>query len=463
LLYASSFLLLFLTPLSGILLAILLVLLLLTSSAMISGSEVAYFSLTHHDFAKLKDENSPAANRILNLHEKPRTLLATILISNNFINIAIVLVSDFILSRLLPQTLFDNWATSLIDSVSFISASVETLSRNISFGINVVGVTFLLVLFGEVAPKVYATLNNIRLAKFMSGPLSILMRLFQPFSSLLVRGTNVIERRLERRTQSSGKTSRADIDEAIELTVQHEKNARQEIDILKGIVKFGDLSVRQIMNARVDVKAVEINTSFAELVALIKEWGYSRIPVYEEDFDHIVGILYAKDLLGFLDQSKDFKWQELIRTQLLFVPESKKINDMLREFQSERMHLAFVVDEYGGTLGIVTLEDIMEEVIGEIRDEFDDEEEVEFEKVDDFNYKFEGKTLLNDCCRVLKIPTDTFDPIRGDADSLAGLVLYLAGQFPKKGTEYTWEKYRFKVLEIGKRRIIRILVTLLEL
>ncbi|MBR9921439.1 MAG: gliding motility-associated protein GldE [Bacteroidetes bacterium] len=453
--------LLFIPP-ASLWLSLLLVVLLLFSSALVSGSEVAFFSLSHHDFARLREDNDTPAKRILTLHDKPRTLLATILISNNFINIAIVLVSDYLLGQLLPESLFLGWAQSLTNSFPFINAPLEKLSETIGFTINVVGVTFLLVLFGEVAPKIYAKLNNIQLAKFMAGPLSFMMQLFRPMSLLLVKGTNIIERRLEKRTQSGSMTSRAEIDEAIELTVSHEQNARQEIDILKGIVKFGDVSVRQIMQARVDVKTIDYKTEYTELLKNIKEWGYSRIPVYQDDFDHIVGILYVKDLVGSLDKNDNFEWQSLIRTNLLFVPEAKKINDMLREFQQERTHMAFVVDEYGGTSGIVTLEDIMEEVIGEIRDEFDDEEEVEFLKLDAFNYQFEGKTFLNDCCRVMNLPTDTFEGARGDADSIAGLVLNLAGQFPKKGAEYTWERFRFKVISLDKRRIIQILVTILE-
>lgn len=461
-LYSSSFIFFSLAVFSSMWFSVLVVILLLISSAMISGSEVAFFSLSHHDFAKLREDNDTPAKRILNLHDKPRTLLATILISNNFINIAIVLLSDYLLREILPEKIFLGWAKSLTGSFSFINVSVESLSQTIAFAINVFGVTFLLVLFGEVAPKIYARLNNILLAKAMAGPLSFLMRLFSPLSTLLVRGTNIIERRLEKRTQTGSVTSRAEIDEAIELTVSHELNARQEIDILKGIVKFGDVSVRQIMQARVDVQAIDYESNFEDILKPIKEWGYSRIPVYKENFDNITGILYVKDLVGHLDQGNDFKWQDLLRTNLLFVPESKKINDMLREFQQKRMHLAFVVDEYGGTAGVVTLEDIMEEVIGEIRDEFDDAEELEFIKIDAFNYQFEGKTFLNDACRVMNLPTDTFDPARGEADSLAGLVLYLAGQFPKKGAEYSWDKFRFKVIAVDKRRIIQVLVTILD-
>ncbi|MCB0617683.1 MAG: gliding motility-associated protein GldE [Saprospiraceae bacterium] len=428
---------------------------------MVSGSEVAFFSLTHNDFARLREDQSRQADRILRLKEKPRTLLATILISNNFINIAIVLVSEYMLRTALPDQTYANWASALQEALPFISWPAEYWVRVINFSITVVAVTFLLVLFGEVAPKIYARINNVQLAKAMSGPLVFLVGLFQPLSRLLVRGTSVIERKLEkRRPNGPPPTSRQDIDEAIELTVRDEHNARQEIDILKSIVKFGDVTVKQIMRSRVDVVAVDFQVGFDELIAVVKESGYSRIPIYKEDFDHITGILYVKDLLGYLHEQSDFEWQSLIRPNLLYVPEAKKINDMLKEFQSQRMHLAIVVDEYGGTSGIVTLEDILEEVIGEIRDEFDDEEEMDYNKIDEFNYLFEGKTLINDVCRIVGVNTSTFDEIRGDADSLAGLVLELAGQIPKKDTEYAYNGFKFKIVTVGKRRIEQIRITL---
>lgn len=440
--------------------AILAEIVLLTCSALVSGTEVAFFSLTHNDFAQLRIEDSKQAHRILRLKEKPRTLLATILISNNFINIAIVLVSDFLLRSLLAPDTFDVWAQALIDTGITFSLTLDQVSRAINFLITIVGVTFLLVLFGETAPKIYAKLNNVQLAKFMSAPMVVLMNVFSPLSRLLVLGTNVIEEKLASSSRQPNGPSRQDIDEAIELTVRHEQNASEEIDILKSIVKFGEVTVKQIMRSRVDVVALNLKDRYETVLEAAQSSGYSRLPVYEEDIDAIKGILYVKDLIGYLEESNDFNWQELIRTKNLFVPESKKINDMLREFQTQRMHMAIVVDEYGGTSGIVTLEDILEEVIGEIRDEFDEEDEVEFQQLDPFNFVFEGKTLLNDVCRIIGYDTNFFDEIRGDADSLAGLVLELAGRIPKKDTEFYYNDFTFRIVSVNKRRIEQIKITI---
>lgn len=451
----------FLTALSSleVVLGVSFVCVLLFCSALVSGSEVAFFSLTHNDFEKLQQEQSASGQRILLLKEKPRKLLATILISNNFINIAIVIVSDFLLLRLLNTERLEEWARALIDVLSLDNfTSVPAVANLIAFLLAVVGVTFLLVLFGEVAPKIYAKINNIHLAKFMSGPMILLMRIFHPISQVLVNWTTLIERRARMRGVAA--TSREDIDEAIELTVSSEAKTDQEIDILKSIVKFGDVSVKQIMRSRVDVKAVDFRINFSELLNLVRQSGFSRIPVYDNDFDNVTGILYVKDLLGHLQEPDDFEWQRLIRTNMLYVPEAKKIHDLLREFQRERLHMAIVVDEYGGSAGIVTLEDIMEEVIGEIKDEFDKEAEVIYRKIDDFNYLFEGKTLLNDVCRIIGVDTSTFDEVKGDADSLAGLVLELYGEIPKKDVEIAYNLFRFKIVSVSKRRIEQMLITL---
>ena len=438
--------------------AFLLILLLLYASAMISGSEGAFFSLTHNDFALLREENTKSAKRILELKEKPRGLLATILISNNFINIAIVVVSAFIINGLVTEETFANWSGKFTDNVTYFQGSEHYISRIFEFGITTVTVTFLLVLFGEVAPKIYAKINKIQLAKQMSGVLWFLMRALHPMSRLLVKGTNFIESRLD--NQASSSSLREDIDEAINLSVGHEDDTEQEIDILKSIVKFGDVAVKQIMRSRVDVTAVDATISYDELLTTARESGFSRIPVYNEDFDHVTGILYVKDLLGHLREAKDYAWQELIRTNVLYVPESKKIDALLKEFQEERMHLAVVVDEYGGSSGIVTLEDIMEEVIGEIKDEFDDREEVEYKQIDDFNYQFEGKTLINDACRIIGVEIAIFDEVRGESDSVAGLILEMSGFIPKKGAEYFHDDFRFKAVKVGKRRIEQVLITL---
>jgi len=444
------------TSWSSILIGILFIILLLVCSALISSSEVAFFSLTSSDFQKLEQDNSHPAQNILALKEFPRRLLATILISNNFINIGIVVLSDYIFRKALPIEDFITRMSGVPESWLIWGLTRKELGEYTHFGTTVIAVTFLLVLFGEVAPKVYAKLNNMKIALFMSGPLMRLSGFFKPMSNLLVAGTKIIEKRLEGRA-NSGSTSKEDIDQAIELTVRDEQ---QEIDILKGIVKFGEIFVKQIMCSRVDVIAVDFKTNFADLIKLIKESGYSRIPIYDEDFDNITGILYAKDLLKFLNEADDFEWQGIIRQEVHYVPEAKKISDLLKEFQTKRLHIAIVVDEYGGSSGIVTLEDIMEEVIGEIKDEFDDMIEVEFKKLDDFNYVFEGKTLLNDVCRVMGLDTGTFNEEKGDADSLAGLLLEVVGFIPRKERVVYIGKYRMEIMAVNKRRIEQIKITL---
>jgi putative hemolysin len=288
-----------------------------------------------------------------------------------------------------------------------------------------------------------------------------LMSFFSPLSTPLVKGTNFIEKRLTGKNGIGTITSREEIDQAIELAVKEdETNTEQEIDILKSIVKFGDVSVKQIMCSRVDVVAIDFRIGFHELLDIVRTSGFSRLPVYDEDFDNITGILYVKDLLGYLEEPDDFEWQTLIRTNVLYVPEAKKINDLLREFQLERMHMGIVVDEYGGSSGLVTLEDIMEEVIGEIKDEFDDDTEVEYEKIDDYNFIFEGKTLLNDVCRIIGVDTETFDEVKGDADSVAGLLLEIIGQIPKINERINYQDYSFKIVSVNRRRIERVHIKL---
>lgn len=440
------------------------VIILLMCSALISGSEVAFFSLSPNDIDELRQENSKTSQRIIKLKEMPRTLLATILISNNFINIGIVVLSDFVLGKIMPSEIFISWATQIgaADYLAFLpfdttNADIAWLVEKL---ITLVGVVFLLVLFGEVAPKVYANLNNVKLAKMMSGSLNVLNRFFSPASKILVSWTNSIESKLETRAQQASLMSKEDIDEAIELTVRNDDNAEEEVDILKSILKFGDVTVKQIMCSRVDVIAIEFRTGFREVLKLARRASVSRIPVFDDDFDNITGILYIKDLIGHADDGDDFEWQALIRTDLLYVPESKKISDLLKEFQQQKLHMAMVVDEYGGSSGLVTLEDVLEEVIGEIKDEFDDLSEIDYTKKDNYNYIFEGKTLLNDMCRVMDLETTTFDEAKGDADTIAGLMLELFGQIPKINAESSYNQYRFKIVSVNKRRIKQVQITL---
>jgi len=431
---------------------------------MVSGAEIAFFSLSANDIELLQQSDQPNNQRILQLKKVPRYLLATILVSNNFINIAIIILANFVLTPLMPDSQFEAWAGGLQKAWPFLEQIIqpEALASILNLFILTFGVTFLLVLFGEVSPKVYAKINNLHLARLMSAPLALMMRIFYPVNVLLVNMTHVIERKLNRNGNNTGLPSREEIGEAIELTVSKEEDTEQEVDILKSIIKFGEVSVKQIMRSRVDVVALDQGVNYHELLDTARESGYSRIPVYDDEFDNVLGILYVKDLLGHLNEAEDFEWQKLIQDNVLYTPEAKKIDDLLREFQRKRMHMAIVVDEYGGSSGIVTLEDIMEEIIGEIKDEFDDPIEVEYQKLDDLHYLFEGKTLLNDFCRVIGLDTFTFDEIRGESDSIAGMILEQYGKLPPKDTVVHYEHFSFKVVSVNKRRIEKILVTIPE-
>jgi len=447
-----------LTDLSSVILSIFALIILIILSALISGSEVAFFSLASKQLISLEEENNKRSDRIIKLLQQPRKLLATILISNNFINIAIVVFSTVFLQKILPDSTFISWGKSLYESVGFFSA--EFLAKSISFLITIVLVTFILVLFGEITPKILANMHNMAFAKRMSLPLTFLQKGLSPLSLLLVNFTQKIEDKLSTDQRSA---DRKDIDRAIDLAVNLEDSPEEELDMLKGILKFGDISTKQIMKPRVDVTALDITDDFTEVLKVARDSGYSRIPVEKEDFDNVVGILYIKDLLGFTTEDSDFKWQEHIRKEILYIPETKKINELLREFQLKRMHMGIVVDEYGGSGGIVTLEDIMEEVLGDIKDEFDQLEEVEYQKIDDRNYIFEGKTLINDMARIMDLEIDIFDKVKGDADSMAGLLLELVGYIPKEGEEFEYENYKFKIVAANKRRIENIQIELPEI
>ncbi len=430
---------------------------LLICSALVSGSEVAFFSLSKTDLQNLDTENSPVDKCIKKLRLKPRELLATILVANNLINIAIVILTDYLIRRTLPDALLSEWGNQLAELFNMSLGFANTLIR---FIMTVGLVTFLLLLFGEVAPKIYANVNHLGFSKFMARPISGLNWLFRPISKILVRWGTAMENRVG--NSQAITTSREQLDKAIKLTVSQEQDAEEEVDILRGILKFGDVSTKQIMKPRMDVLALDLETKYREVIDMIKEHGYSRIPVFEEDFDNIKGILYVKDLLGHNEEGNDFAWQDLVRTDILYIPEAKKIDDLLKEFQKKRMHMAIVVDEFGGSAGIVTLEDIMEEVIGDIKDEFDEEEEIEYTKIDDFNYIFEGKSLLNDVARLIEEDTEVFDRVKGSSDSLAGLILELVGSIPKKNAEFIFDRFSFKILAVNKRRIEKIKITILS-
>jgi putative hemolysin len=428
---------------------------LLVISGLISASEVAFFSLDSNDIRQLEEDKSGSSKRILQLKHKPRYLLATILIANNLVNIGVVLCADGILKNILGDQRLLEMGVWLSEFVFMNYLEPMVLGNAVNFLITVVGVTFILLLFGEATPKIYATYHKLTIAHIMAAPLTLLTYVFKPISTLLVKMSTGLEERLAD-TGNHHFTTKEDIDAAIELTVTDTENAEQEADILKGIVNFGDTSAKQIMHPRTDIVAVDVSASHKELMKLVRDSGYSRIPVYRDDFDIIEGILYVKDLLPYLDEQDDFKWQELIRKNVLFVPESKKIDELLREFQTKKLHMAVIVDEYGGTAGIATLEDIMEEVVGDIKDEFDEDDDIEFVKITDQHYIFEGKSLLKDVCRITGLPGSVFDEYRGDADSLAGLFLEVVGHIPRADQEIEIEQVTLKVVASNKKRIEKI-------
>ena len=441
-------------------LPVLLLMVLMLFSGMISGSEIAYFSLTPEDIESLKNENTPTTHTILRLRDKPKSLLATILISNNFINVCIVILSDYVLRQIIPPSYFESWSESLQQLPGLHQVDIALISRGINFLITVVLVTFFLVLFGEVLPKIYANLNNKKLAKSMAIPLSVLSFAFSPISRVMVRWTNLFERRIHSKRTRYGGAKKDELDKAIDLTISEADTQNEEADILKSILTFNDVTVKQIMKSRVDVVAIPYEANFDEVLRIIQESGYSRIPVYKEDFDNIKGVIYAKDLLSHLEKKKDFAWQKILRKNLLFVPEAKKINDLLKEFQLKHLHIAIVVDEYGGSAGIVTMEDIMEEILGEIRDEFDDQDEMNAVILDKHNYVFEGKTLINDVCRIIGEDIQIFDGIKGESDSIAGMILEMTGELPEVGQELHHQQFTFKVLSVSDRRVEKIQLTI---
>ncbi len=420
-----------LQPISiGIVLNFIVILLMLFCSALISGAEVAYFSLTPNDVEDLNQEKSKKALLTLKLLEKPNKLLATILITNNFINIGIIILS------------------------TYLTASIFQFPENsiMEFMFQIVVITFVIVLFGEITPKVYANRNALWFSKWMSIPLNLSSKLFSPLSYLLTSSTAFIDKRLKRKKEV---VSMDEIAEALELTTETDPN-EEEQKILKSIVEFGNIDVKEIMKSRIDVVAIEQKLLFEKVIDLVVDSGFSRIPVYKENFDDVIGILYVKDLIPHLDQKSDFKWQDLIRSAY-FVPETKMINDLLKEFQDKKIHLAIVVDEYGGTSGIVTLEDILEEIVGDITDEFDDDGNF-FSVLDEYNFIFEGKISLNDFLKTVKGETDYFDDVKGDSDSLAGLILELKGVIPNKGEVIKFAPYIFTIESSDSRKIKRIKV-----
>ncbi len=410
------------------------ILILLLFSAMFSGSENAYFSLTKYEIDEFKSSLS-ASERLAALHlDNPRKLLATLLIANNFVNIGIVILSTIITEEFMePAFAKSFWG----------------------WFVQVVVVTFVILMLGEVIPKVYSTQKPKEVAGLMAYPLLVASKVFYPISLILLATTSFIDKRIKVKGHS---VSVDDLTHALDITKHETSATAEDRKILKGIVEFGNTDVKQIMKPRMDVKALDEDWDFERVMKYILDAGYSRMPVFRDSIDNVIGILYIKDLLAHLEKPVDFKWQELIRPHFA-VPESKKIDDLLKEFQHRKMHLAMVVDEFGGLSGIVTLEDVMEEVVGDINDEFDDDE-VFYSKLDDHNYVFEGKIALNNFYRILDLEPSPFEEKKGESDSLAGFILELEGKFPRKNQKITFNGLLFTIEAADNRRIKRVKVTL---
>jgi putative hemolysin len=425
-------LLLVINPQATTVLAI-IILFLLIVSFVVSGSKVAFFSLSYKDINLLKTKQDVSWKRIANLLEEPKILLASLIIANTFVNIAIIILSNF-----------------LIDQVTPLRQMIW-----LEFPVKVLLVSFVLLLFGEVMPKIWASQNNLQFAYYTSGVVEIIHLLFRRISGWMIGQSDRVENFLGRRKSSLYNLQ--ELDHAIDMTTNNDAT-EEEKNILKGIIKFGNITVKQIMKTRLDVNGIEYNISFAELKKKVEELHYSRLPVYKNSLDEIVGMAHTKDLIAYLNEPDDFNWHTLLRTPY-FVHEQKLIEDLLHEFQTKRIHFAIVVDEFGGTNGIVTLEDILEEVIGDIKDEFD-EEETSTKKQEDGSYIFEGRTMINDVCKTMNLSVDTFDQVKGDSDSLAGLLLELAGEIPKVNDVIPCGDFEFTVLDADQSRIKKVKVTI---
>jgi len=395
---------------------------------------VAFFSLSSKDINVLKSRKQPSFRRIVHLMEQPKPLLAAMLIASSFVNIGIILIAHILLDSWLSGFPLTAWGI---------------------FSIEVGIVALILILFAEVLPKVWATHKKIWFASTASLVIEIVNSIFYRLSRRLVKFSDTFEKKMS--SEHSSTLNESHLDYAIDLLPEHEATL-EEKQILKGIRKFGGTSVKQIMRTRLDVSGIKLNTSFPDVIKKVEDLHYSRLPVYRNSLDEVAGMLHTKDLLPFLNQPDDYKWETLMRAPY-FVHEQKLIEDLLQEFRTRHIHFAIVVDEFGGTSGIVTLEDIMEEVIGEIEDEFDDEQSAN-KKIDEFTYIFEGKTMINDVCKAMRISTDTFDYARGDSDSLAGLLLEIAGEFPQVNEQLVSGNFTFIPLEINKNRIDKVKIIL---
>lgn len=414
---------------SGMAISLLVIVILLVFSALISASEVAYFSLSpaekHKIFGTLTKKNSYIQKNL----DSPEQLLATILVANNFVNVGIVILSSFTINNI----------------IDFTNEPI------LGFIVQVFVISFVILLFGEIIPKVYSTHHALKFARFIAIPMYYTIKVLKPVNSILIFSTSFINNRIH---AYNDHISVDELSQALELTSQTE--LKDDTEILKGIVKFGNKSVAEIMRSRVDVVSVDIDSSYSKIMTMITETGFSRIPVFSDSFDNIKGILYIKDLLPHVLKGASFRWQSIIRPPF-YVPETKKIDDLLEEFQKSKVHMAIVVDEYGGTSGIVTLEDVLEEIVGEITDEFDEEEKF-YTKISENKYLFDGKTMLNDFYKVTGLEDTVFDDVKGEADTLAGLILELKGEIPVKNDTITCKNYVFTIEAVDNRRIKQIKV-----
>ena len=420
-------------PTMGVIIAAVLAAILLILSGFASGSEIAFFSLSPQDLSELDPDKNPTDEKIQMLRQDSERTLATILITNNFVNVTIIMLCNFVFGR-------------VVDFGGAVWLQILCIT---------VLLTFLLLLFGEIMPKIFARQNPLAFCRRITGPLLLMRKLFWPIETVLLHSGILAEKVVK---QDSRVLSVDDLEQALELTDKNE--IKEEESMLQGIIRFGDETAKEVMTSRQDVVDLDIKSSFQDVLNCIVENNYSRIPVYQDNSDNIRGVLYIKDLLPHLSKPATFRWQSLIRPPY-FVPETKKIDDLLREFQDNKVHIAIVVDEFGGTSGIVTLEDILEEIVGEINDEYD-EEERNYTKLNQNTYVFEGKTLLTDFCKILEISDEEFEEVEGDADTLAGLLLELKGDFPVVHEKFYYKNYQFEILEIEGRRIAKVKVIVKE-
>ena len=418
-------------PTTGVIIATILAAVLLLMSAFASGSEIAFFSLSPSDVAELEDGKFDADKKIQNLRDDSERTLATILIANNFVNVTIIMLLNYVIAGVI---------------------SFGERALLLQFLFTTVILTFLLLLFGEIMPKVYARQDPLKFCRRCVGGIMFARKLFWPIESILLKSGMMAEKIIQKENHV---LSVDDLEQALELTDKND--IKDEQNMLKGIIRFGDETAKEVMTSRQNIIDLDIRSNYADVLKCIEDNNYSRIPVYQDNTDNIRGILYIKDLLPHLTKSSNFRWQSLIRPPY-FVPETKKIDDLLREFQENKVHIAIVVDEFGGTSGIVTLEDILEEIVGEINDEYDEEEKF-YSKLNYNTFIFEGKTLLTDLCRILNVYDEEFEEVEGDADTLAGLLLEIKGDFPSIHEKIDYKNYTFEVMNVEERRLSKIMVT----